>query len=120
MAESTFTHVVLRWCEGPTPAQAPAPNEIRNPLTVAPVAPDCSWTEVGSVTGFYARLGKRAFDSHVVKPGITGSWQVSKQALGLAYQGVDLDIDYLRRVSLRTDCAILWQTVPTTRRRTGR
>jgi lipopolysaccharide/colanic/teichoic acid biosynthesis glycosyltransferase len=48
---------------------------------------------------------------HDVKPGITGPWQVSKQANGLAYQGVHLDLEYLSRVSFRTDCRVLASTV---------
>jgi lipopolysaccharide/colanic/teichoic acid biosynthesis glycosyltransferase len=48
---------------------------------------------------------------HDVKPGITGPWQVSRQANGLAYQGVHLDLEYLSRVSFRTDFRVLASTV---------
>lgn len=59
-------------------------------------------------------------ERHQVKPGLTGFWQVSERAGGLAYEGVHLDIDYLRRLSLWTDIAVLLRTVPVTLRRTGR
>lgn len=57
---------------------------------------------------------------HDVKPGLTGFWQVSDRAGGLAYEGVDLDLDYIRRLSLRTDFAVLLRTIPVTIKRTGR
>ncbi len=57
---------------------------------------------------------------HQVKPGLTGFWQVSERAGGLAYQGVDLDIRYLHELSLWTDVRVLLRTVPVTLRRTGR
>ena len=57
---------------------------------------------------------------HQVKPGLTGFWQVSDRAGGLAYEGVDLDIRYLEELSLLTDLRVLLRTVPVTLRRTGR
>jgi len=57
---------------------------------------------------------------HDVKPGLTGFWQVSDRAGGLAYEGVDLDLDYIRRMSFWTDCGVLLRTVPVTLKRTGR
>lgn len=57
---------------------------------------------------------------HQVKPGLTGFWQVSERAGGLAHEGVHLDIDYLHRLSLWTDLSVLVRTVPVTLRRTGR
>jgi lipopolysaccharide/colanic/teichoic acid biosynthesis glycosyltransferase len=57
---------------------------------------------------------------HDVKPGLTGFWQVSDRAGGLAYESVGLDLDYIRRMSLRTDLAVLLRTIPVTLRRTGR
>ena len=57
---------------------------------------------------------------HDGKPGLTGFWQVSDRAGGLAYESVGLDLDYIRRMSLRTDVAVLLRTVPVTLRRTGR
>jgi lipopolysaccharide/colanic/teichoic acid biosynthesis glycosyltransferase len=57
---------------------------------------------------------------HEVKPGLTGFWQVSDRAGGLAYESVGLDLDYIRRMSFWTDCGVLLRTVPVTLRRTGR
>jgi lipopolysaccharide/colanic/teichoic acid biosynthesis glycosyltransferase len=57
---------------------------------------------------------------HDVKPGLTGFWQVSDRAGGLAYESVGLDLDYIRRMSFRTDLAVLLRTLPVTVRRTGR
>ena len=57
---------------------------------------------------------------HDVKPGLTGFWQVSDRAGGLAYESVGLDLDYIRRISFLTDCEVLLRTVPVTLRRTGR
>ena len=59
-------------------------------------------------------------ERHLLKPGLTGYWQVSERAAsGLAFEGVDLDIDYLREVSFLTDCRVLLCTVPVALRRTG-
>jgi lipopolysaccharide/colanic/teichoic acid biosynthesis glycosyltransferase len=57
---------------------------------------------------------------HDVKPGLTGFWQVSDRAGGLACEGVELDLDYIRRISPWTDMLVLLRTVPVTLRRTGR
>jgi len=56
---------------------------------------------------------------HQVKPGLTGFWQISSRAGGLAYEGVEFDIEYLEKVSLWTDLRVLLLTVPVTIRRTG-
>jgi lipopolysaccharide/colanic/teichoic acid biosynthesis glycosyltransferase len=57
---------------------------------------------------------------HAVKPGLTGFWQVSDRATGLAFEGIDLDLDYLREVSFLTDCRVMLRTIPVALRRTGR
>ena len=57
---------------------------------------------------------------HQVKPGLTGYWQVSPRASGLAYEAVDLDLDYVRDASFLTDCRVLLRTVPVVLRRSGR
>lgn len=60
-------------------------------------------------------------ERHQLKPGLTGYWQVSERAAGgLAFEGVDLDIDYLREVSFLTDCRLLLRTIPVALRRSGR
>ncbi|MCA1696526.1 MAG: sugar transferase [Actinobacteria bacterium] len=58
-------------------------------------------------------------ERHQVKPGLTGFWQISDRAGGLAYKGVGFDIDYLDKVSFRTDLMVLLRTIPVTIRRTG-
>jgi lipopolysaccharide/colanic/teichoic acid biosynthesis glycosyltransferase len=59
-------------------------------------------------------------ERHLVKPGITGFWQLSGRAGGLAYEGVELDIDYLRALSFATDLVVLLKTVPVAISKTGR
>jgi lipopolysaccharide/colanic/teichoic acid biosynthesis glycosyltransferase len=49
---------------------------------------------------------------HAVKPGLTGLWQVSERGNGLMHEHVDVDIDYVDQVSLRTDLRILLRTLP--------
>jgi lipopolysaccharide/colanic/teichoic acid biosynthesis glycosyltransferase len=58
-------------------------------------------------------------ERHQVKPGLTGYWQISSRSGGLALDGVDLDIDYLREISFFTDLRVLLRTVPVALRRTG-
>jgi len=54
-----------------------------------------------------------------VPPGITGLWQVSGRN-NLSYeQRVKLDMDYVRRCSLRLDLAILLRTIPVVIRGVG-
>jgi lipopolysaccharide/colanic/teichoic acid biosynthesis glycosyltransferase len=48
---------------------------------------------------------------HVVKPGVTGLWQTTARGDGrLLHECVDLDLHYIRRMSFRTDLAILMRT----------
>jgi lipopolysaccharide/colanic/teichoic acid biosynthesis glycosyltransferase len=47
---------------------------------------------------------------HLVKPGITGSWQVSRSNGKLMRECVDIDIRYVERVSLWEDLSILIRT----------
>jgi lipopolysaccharide/colanic/teichoic acid biosynthesis glycosyltransferase len=51
---------------------------------------------------------------HLVKPGLTGLWQVSARNLGdgsLMYEHTDIDVEYLRQISLRTDLRIIRDTI---------
>ena len=59
-------------------------------------------------------------ERHQVKPGITGVWQLSGRAGGMACEGVELDIAYLESLSFVTDMVILLRTVPVAISRTGR
>lgn len=47
-----------------------------------------------------------------VQPGLTGLWQVSGRNRLTMKQGLDLDLEYLRRQSLRFDILILLRTIP--------
>lgn len=48
---------------------------------------------------------------HLVRPGITGWWQVSRDGRRLMHQQTELDLYYLEHQSLRLDLCILWRTV---------
>jgi lipopolysaccharide/colanic/teichoic acid biosynthesis glycosyltransferase len=49
---------------------------------------------------------------HLVKPGMTGLWQISERGNGLMHERTDVDLEYVQRVSLRTDLKILLFTIP--------
>jgi lipopolysaccharide/colanic/teichoic acid biosynthesis glycosyltransferase len=49
----------------------------------------------------------------LVKPGITGLWQVSGRNLLSMREALDLDVEYVRRRSVELDLRILARTVPT-------
>jgi exopolysaccharide production protein ExoY len=55
-----------------------------------------------------------------VKPGMTGNWQISGRSEIKEYeQRVELDLEYIRDQSMRTDFEILLRTVPVVLKRTG-
>jgi lipopolysaccharide/colanic/teichoic acid biosynthesis glycosyltransferase len=56
---------------------------------------------------------------HLVKPGITGLWQVSERGDLEMHECVETDIEYVRRLSLVTDLSILARTIPAAVRGTG-
>jgi lipopolysaccharide/colanic/teichoic acid biosynthesis glycosyltransferase len=47
---------------------------------------------------------------HVVKPGLTGLWQVSERGNGMMHEHVDVDLDYVDSIGLWTDLRILLMT----------
>ena len=47
---------------------------------------------------------------HLVKPGLTGLWQVSARGDGPMHENGQWDLDYVERASFRTDVAILVRT----------
>ena len=50
---------------------------------------------------------------HTVKPGVTGLWQTTERANGEPmHLHVDKDLEYIERLSARTDLSILLVTVP--------
>jgi lipopolysaccharide/colanic/teichoic acid biosynthesis glycosyltransferase len=56
---------------------------------------------------------------HVVRPGITGLWQVSHRDKGLMCENSRVDLDYIRTLSLLTDLKILARTPLAAIKRTG-
>lgn len=56
---------------------------------------------------------------HLVKPGITGLWQVSEYREQLLHENLDVDIDYVKQISMRTDLRILRDTFTLIARPTG-
>jgi len=66
------------------------------------------------------RYGLWDHPRHLVKPGITGVWQVSSARAQLLHEGVSLDLDYLEGgITFRRDLSILWRTVGVVARRSG-
>lgn len=57
---------------------------------------------------------------YLLRPGITGLWQVSGRNATTYEDRVRLDADYARRASILLDLGILWRTVGVVLRRTGR
>ncbi len=49
---------------------------------------------------------------HVVKPGVTGLWQVTRRGDGLMHEHVEVDLRYVEDLSFRTDLKILVLTLP--------
>jgi lipopolysaccharide/colanic/teichoic acid biosynthesis glycosyltransferase len=56
---------------------------------------------------------------HVVKPGLTGLWQVSGRGSGMMHLHTDIDLEYIERLGPVTDFRILLQTLPATFHRRG-
>ena len=63
-------------------------------------------------------LSKQAYLS--LPPGITGPWQVAGRNAVTYDDRVELDIEYSRKLSLWNDLALLFKTVPTVLKLTGR
>ena len=66
-----------------------------------------------------ARYGDRCGSYLAVRPGVTGLWQVSGRNQTSYARRVALDTDYVARMSLPVDMAILWRTLGEVLRRTG-
>jgi lipopolysaccharide/colanic/teichoic acid biosynthesis glycosyltransferase len=56
---------------------------------------------------------------HVVKPGITGLWQVTTRGVGVMHDRTDVDLEYLDRISFRSDVWLMLKTIPVMIRRRG-
>jgi lipopolysaccharide/colanic/teichoic acid biosynthesis glycosyltransferase len=59
------------------------------------------------------------FARHLVRPGITGWWQVNGRSLLPMHQSTHLDLYYVQRVSFWLDARILLRTLPAVFRRSG-
>ncbi len=49
-------------------------------------------------------------DRHLVRPGLTGLWQISARGDGLMHENAEWDLEYLRQMSFRRDVSIVLQT----------
>ncbi len=47
---------------------------------------------------------------HLVRPGLTGLWQVSARGDGPMHENGEWDLDYVEQISLRTDLSVLLKT----------
>jgi lipopolysaccharide/colanic/teichoic acid biosynthesis glycosyltransferase len=56
---------------------------------------------------------------HLVRPGLTGLWQISRRGEGLMHLYTDIDLEYIATISLRTDLKILMRTIPAALSRSG-
>ena len=73
--------------------------------------------EVPAAVATYA---DKAAERHLVRPGVTGLWQVTARGTMPMELCVDIDLDYVRRISLRLDSWILLRTIPELIRSVGR
>jgi hypothetical protein len=73
--------------------------------------------EVPAAVATYA---DKAAERHLVRPGVTGLWQVTARGTMPMELCVDIDLDYVRRVSPRLDAWILLRTIPELIRSAGR
>jgi lipopolysaccharide/colanic/teichoic acid biosynthesis glycosyltransferase len=64
--------------------------------------------EVPPVVATYPELAE---ERHLVRPGITGLWQVTAREIKPMEACVGIDIDYVRRISFALDCRILFGTL---------
>ena len=56
------------------------------------------------------RYGLVEHARHLVRPGITGLWQVSKERTALLHENVHIDLDYVERITFLGDAKILLRT----------
>jgi lipopolysaccharide/colanic/teichoic acid biosynthesis glycosyltransferase len=57
-------------------------------------------------------IGEASAQRFLVRPGLTGLWQVSGRNALTMRQGLELDIEYVRRQSFAFDLTIMLKTVP--------
>jgi lipopolysaccharide/colanic/teichoic acid biosynthesis glycosyltransferase len=80
-------------------------NVLRGEMSVVGPRPALAWE-----AALYRDVDHQRFQ---VLPGITGLWQVSGRSRLSMRQALELDVEYVRRCSLRLDLWILARTVPT-------
>jgi lipopolysaccharide/colanic/teichoic acid biosynthesis glycosyltransferase len=79
-------------------------NVIRGDMSLVGPRPALPWEADLFDTVFFGRFA--------VPPGLTGLWQVSGRNSLTMTQGLELDLEYVRRQSLALDLWILVKTVP--------
>jgi lipopolysaccharide/colanic/teichoic acid biosynthesis glycosyltransferase len=79
-------------------------NVIQGDMSLVGPRPALPWEAVLFDAVFFGRF--------VVPPGLTGLWQVSGRNALTMKQGLELDLDYVRRQSLALDIWILIKTIP--------
>jgi lipopolysaccharide/colanic/teichoic acid biosynthesis glycosyltransferase len=79
-------------------------NVIRGNMSLVGPRPALSWEAELFDAIFFARFA--------VPPGLTGLWQVSGRNSLTMRQGLELDLEYVRRRSLALDLKILLKTIP--------
>jgi lipopolysaccharide/colanic/teichoic acid biosynthesis glycosyltransferase len=78
-------------------------NVVNGSMTLIGPRPEIAW--VADARGF------RHHPRHLVRPGITGLWQVSRHRHELLHENLDIDLEYLATVSAATDLRILRDTI---------
>lgn len=86
-------------------------NLVRGQMSLVGPRPALSW----EVELYEARHRERL----IVKPGLTGLWQVSGRSTLTMRQALDLDVEYVGRASLLLDLVILVGTLPALLRRSA-
>ena len=56
---------------------------------------------------------------HLVRPGITGLWQVSRRGEGLMHLYTDVDLEYVATLTFGHDLGILLRTITAVLSRSG-
>jgi lipopolysaccharide/colanic/teichoic acid biosynthesis glycosyltransferase len=77
-------------------------NVLRGDMSIVGPRPELPAVVAAYEPWQYARM--------VVRPGLTGLWQINARGEGLMHERTDLDIEYLSQISLRTDLRIILAT----------
>ena len=71
------------------------------------------------LTGIVDRYEPWQRQRHLVKPGMTGLWQITSRGDGLMHLYTDVDLEYVATIGLATDLRILLRTLPAALARSG-